>query len=81
MPLSHGTWRLSDNEVGCLYNVIIITVGGIVLLSGPCLQGRICVVRMLLGGSGVLIPDLVAEMDLGLNCVRIDHRDSFWLFC
>ena len=50
------------------------------MLSWPCLQGRIRVVRML-GVSGALIPDLVAEMDLGLHCVGIDHGDSFGLFC
>jgi len=35
---------------------------------------------MLLGIGGGLIPDLVAEMDLGLHCVRVDHGDSFGLF-
>jgi hypothetical protein len=80
LPLRASTWRLCDDEVGALDNVIVISVWSM-FLSRPCLQGGIGVVRMLLGIRGVLIPDLVAEMDLGLNCVRVDHRDSFGLFC
>lgn len=36
---------------------------------------------MLLGSSSGLIPDLVAEMDLGLDRVRVDHGDPFGLLC
>ena len=72
--------RLCYYEVGALHDVIVISMCCWVVLRWPWLQRRIRVVRVLLSVRGGLIPDLVAEMDLGLDWVRVDHRDSFWLF-